>query len=135
MYLHVNTLITSKEFCSFIATLGFTHMTSSPCYPQSNGKAENVVKTVKRLFKKCCESGQFEPLALLDWCNTPSVRALDQGFLGWQYKMLLPMAVSKLQPAFSTSKEAQVQQRGRQQIYFNQHAKELKPIQRGKQYE
>ena len=40
----------SKEFAVFAKTWGFTHVTSSPRYPQSNGKAENAVKTVKRLF-------------------------------------------------------------------------------------
>lgn len=44
--------------------------TSSPWYPQSNGKAKNAVKTVKRLFIKCQEAGQSEFLALLDWCST-----------------------------------------------------------------
>ena len=42
-----------------------------PHYVQSNGKAENVIKTVKRLFTKCSELGQSEFWALLDWSNTP----------------------------------------------------------------
>ena len=62
----------SKEFIVFAKTWGFTHVTSSPHYPQSNGKAENAVKTLKRLFTKCRESGKSEYLALLDWRNTPS---------------------------------------------------------------
>ena len=41
----------STEFDNFAQTWGFEHVTSSPHYPQSNGKAENAVKTVKRLFK------------------------------------------------------------------------------------
>ena len=44
---------TSEEFASFIKKWGFEHVTSSPRYPQSNGKAENAVKTVKQLFTKC----------------------------------------------------------------------------------
>ena len=42
---------------------GFDHVTSSPRYPQSNGKAKNAVKTVKHLFTKCKEAGQSEFLA------------------------------------------------------------------------
>ena len=37
----------SQEFSSFAKTWGFVHTTSSPYYPQSNGKAENAVKTIK----------------------------------------------------------------------------------------
>ena len=62
----------SAEFASFAKKWGFEHVTSSPRYPQSNGKAENAVKTVKRLFTKCRESGQSEFLALMDWRNTPT---------------------------------------------------------------
>ena len=43
----------SAEFSVFSRMWGFDHVTSSPKYPQSNGKAENAVKTVKRFFKKC----------------------------------------------------------------------------------
>ena len=62
----------SSEFSEFAKMWGFDHVTSSPRYPQSNGKGENAVKTVKRLFKKCQESGKSEYLALLDWRNMPT---------------------------------------------------------------
>ena len=81
----------AKEFATFSKSWGFTHVTSSPHYLQSNGKAENAVKTVKRLFKKCHESGQSEHLALLDWRNT-----------GSRCKTLLPTVRSRLQPSFPT---------------------------------
>ena len=42
----------SAEFDNFAKAWGVEHSTSSPRYPQSNGKAENAVKTVKRFFKK-----------------------------------------------------------------------------------
>ena len=55
----------SAEFAVFAQT-------SSPKYPQSNGKAKNAAKTVKSIFKKCKESGRSEFLALPDWHNKPS---------------------------------------------------------------
>ena len=61
------TQFSSAEFAVFARTWNFDHVTSSPRYPQSNGKAENAVKTVKQLFTKCKQSGQSEFQALLDW--------------------------------------------------------------------
>ena len=40
----------SREFKAFAESWSFNHITTSPRYPQSNGKAENAVKTVKRSF-------------------------------------------------------------------------------------
>ncbi|KAK2178690.1 hypothetical protein NP493_533g00035 [Ridgeia piscesae] len=57
---------------SFAKKWAFQHMASSPHYAQSNGKAQNAVNTVKRLFTKCKEDGVSDFLALLDWRNTPS---------------------------------------------------------------
>jgi len=66
------TQFASAEFPVFVETWSFEHHTSSACYPQSNGKAENAVQTVKRLFKKGKALGQSESLALLDWQNVPT---------------------------------------------------------------
>ena len=46
----------SAEFDTFAKIWKFQQRTSSLWYPQSNGKAENAVKTVKRLFLKNHES-------------------------------------------------------------------------------
>ena len=61
----------SAEFKAFTERLDIEHCTSSPGYPQSNGKAENAVRTVKRLFKKAIESGESPEWALLTWRNVP----------------------------------------------------------------
>ena len=42
----------SLEFAKFASCYGFQHLTSSPLYPQSNGQAEHMVKTVKSLLKQ-----------------------------------------------------------------------------------
>ncbi|KAL9981065.1 hypothetical protein ACROYT_G009723 [Oculina patagonica] len=50
---------------SSLLLYGFEHVTSSPYWPQGNGKAEAAVKIVKRMYQK---KGN---LALLDYRNTP----------------------------------------------------------------
>ena len=58
----------AAEVSEFANKWAFKYDTS----PQSNGKAENTVKTVKQLLTKCRKAGQSEYLALLNWCNTPT---------------------------------------------------------------
>ena len=56
----------SREFRQFAMQYGFKHVTSSPEYPQSNGKAEKAVQIVKRLLKKAKENYEDPYLALLN---------------------------------------------------------------------
>ena len=123
----------SEEFDKFAKKWGFEHVTSSPHYPQSNGKAENAVKTVKRLFSKCRESNCSEFLALLDWRNTPT-EGFDsspaQRFFGRRCKTLLPTHGTLLAPQYSTKGDTQAinRQKQRQQHYYDHHTKPLKPL-------
>ena len=57
----------STKLSSFVKKWKFEHLTSSPYYTQSNGKAGNAVKNVERLFNNCREDGTSEFLAMLDW--------------------------------------------------------------------
>ena len=123
----------SSEFRSFATKWGFEHITASPRYPQSNGKVENAVKTVKLLFNKCKDSGQSEYKALLDWRNTPSEgigASPAQRLLGRRCRTLLPATNSLLQPQFSIQEYTQQlnKQKKHQQYYYNKHAHPLKPI-------
>ena len=45
----------SYELARFASEEGFTHCTSSPRYPQNNGKAERTVQTVKAMLKKAVD--------------------------------------------------------------------------------
>ena len=126
----------SAEFASFARKWGFEHIASSPRYPQSNGKAENAVKTVKRLFTKCRETRQSEFHALLDWRNTPTEgvgTSPSQRFLGRCCKTLLPMTGSLLNSRYPTEDDAHGinRQKQRQQHYYDRQVKPLKPIDPG----
>ena len=99
----------SSEFAKFVGQWNFQHITSSPCYLQINGKAENAVCTVERLFTKCRAAGVSEFQALLDWRNTPS-EGMDtsptQRLLGCRCKTLLPTSGTLLTPEFSLVNDA-----------------------------
>ena len=69
---------TSKPVQDFLSDWGIKHATSSPTYPQSNGKAEATVKAMKKLIKASWlrqtvdEDRLFR--GLMQYRNTPSRR-------------------------------------------------------------
>ncbi|XP_052746701.1 uncharacterized protein K02A2.6-like [Bicyclus anynana] len=65
------TVYSSREFKNFMCEWEVRHVTSSPHYPQSNGKSERTVQTVKQLLKKCIDSGQDFYISLLNYRTTP----------------------------------------------------------------
>jgi len=62
----------SYEFQQFVTSYDIEHVTSSPHYPQSNGKVEHAVKIAKGLLKKSKAAGSDFYPALLAWRNTPT---------------------------------------------------------------
>ena len=62
---------------SFATEWGFRHCTASPRYPQSNGKAENSVKTAKAIMQKARQTGEDVWLAVLTWRNDSNDRILN----------------------------------------------------------
>eukprot|EP00794_Sanderia_malayensis_P013313 gene13313-14686_t len=88
------TLLSSK----FSEEWGFTHLTSSPHYPQSNGVAERAGQTVKNLLKK---SG--DPyLAMLSYPPTRLHNGISpaQLLMGRKLRTTLPVTTEKLQPSW-----------------------------------
>ncbi|XP_013382121.1 uncharacterized protein K02A2.6-like [Lingula anatina] len=91
----------SEEFQKFCKAWDITHMTISPYNSRANGKAESVVKTAKRIMRKCKEAGSDPYLAILDHRNTPSQGMLSspvQRLMSRRTKTMLPTAPALLKP-------------------------------------
>ena len=94
------------SFKKFAKDYGFTHVTSSPHFPQPNGQAERTVQTVKSLLRKASDSYK----ALLAYRNT----LLDklglspaQLFIGRRLKTDLPTTAVLLKPEPHNSQEVE----------------------------
>jgi hypothetical protein len=90
-----------EKFRDFSRAWQFRHITSSPAYPQSNGKVENAIKTLKGLIYKAQKDKRDPYLAILDFRNTPT-QALGvspaQRLFNRRTKTLLPTTASLLRP-------------------------------------
>ena len=125
----------SQEFRDFAAAYEFELVTSSPNYPQSNGRVENAVKTAKQLMKKSKQAGTDFYLALLDWRNTPTEGvgcSPMQRLCGRRTRTLLPTATSPLKPTTTPGvREKLLKKKERQTYYYNRGTRELSPLRKG----
>ena len=64
------------QFTDFSTHCGFLHKVSSPRHPQSNGKAESTITSMKKLLNTTWTGRSLDHdklcRALLQYCNTPS---------------------------------------------------------------
>jgi len=65
----------AQEFQHFSKTWQFWLITTSPRYPNNNGKAENAIKAAKKLMKKAKNDKEDAYLALLNYGNSPQHKA------------------------------------------------------------
>ena len=84
-------------FKTFAKEYGFTHLTSSPRYPQGNGAAERAVRTVKSLLEKSDDPY----VALMSYRSTP----LENGYspaellMGRKLRTTIPTITEQLLPS------------------------------------
>jgi len=125
----------SAEFQDFADLYSFEIITSSPTYPQSNGKVENAVKTAQSLMKKAIETKKDPYLALLDWRNTPTEGinvSPAQRLFGRRTKTLLPTPAELLQPKLPEGVPQRLKElKAKQTYYYNRGARELPTLKPG----
>ena len=133
---------TSKMFQEFAKEWGFQHITSSPTYPQSNGKAEATVKSMKKLIQASWTGNRLDEgklaRALLQYRNTPARRdglSPAQKLFGQPIQDLLPAHRRAFAPQWQKSAEEAerraLSHSNKIEQYYNQHARELPEIRIG----
>ena len=116
-----------QAFKQFAIDYGFTHNTSSPHYPRSNGFVENQVKIVKKTIQKAQETKSDVNIALLSLRATP-VSAKIPSPAEMLYKRTIQ---DNLPRRFSKEITELVDRQKSQKYYHDQHIKSLPPLVQG----
>jgi len=139
-----DTLITDNgpQFCSslfsrFARQWSFKHVTSSPCYPRSNGKAESAVKIAKTMIKKCKADNTDIWHAILEWRNTPTDGVGSspvQRLMSRRTRTRLPTSSTLLQPSVTSGvQDRLIQKRQVAKKYYDRGTKSLPQLVIGEQ--
>ncbi|KAJ8356744.1 hypothetical protein SKAU_G00195380 [Synaphobranchus kaupii] len=121
-------------FEDFATEYGFTHVTSSPRYPQANGEAERAVATVKGLWK----GGGNKTKALMIYRATPLGNGYSpaQLLMGRQLRTTIPQLPTSLLPHWPNIggfRQSEKRTKENQQRNYNRRhrALPLPPLQAG----
>ena len=125
----------SEDFKAFSSEWDFHHITSSPYHPESNGRAENAVKTCKSLLTKARADKRDPLLALLEWRNTSS-KGMNaspvQLLYGRRARTRLPVTKSLLVPQVISDVPQKIKSRKqKQKFYYDRHSHELPTLHDG----
>ena len=122
----------SAEFHQFTQAWDFQHLTSSPHYPKSNGKAESAVKIMKSIITKANKDGADVWKAILEWRNSPTPSQGSspvQRLMSRRTRSFLPCKASMYQPEVQCAVPAQVvRKRQVAKSYHDTSAKPLPPL-------
>jgi transposase InsO family protein len=123
-----------ETFKVFSDAWQFSHITSSPHFPQSNGFVERQIQTVKRAFMKAKDSGTDMNAALLCIRTTPIDNQLPSPaelLYGRKIKGNVPVIPQNNLHNKDNIYERLQERQDKQKQYFDQHAKDLPPLQPG----
>lgn len=129
------TQYTSRKFKQFAQEWGFDHVTSSPNYPQSNGKSERTVQTVKQLLLKSIKSNGDFNVALLNFRNTPrdGLSSPAQLLMGRRLRCQLPVHHKLLEPRPINPLEykTMIDKQNKSKMMYDKHCKILPDLKTG----
>ena len=131
-----HTIYASADFAKFAKDWHFQHITSSPRYPQSNGKIESAVQICESIMEKAAR-GKCEPdFGLLDYENTPTELGSSpaQRLFSRRTRNLLPLTRKLLEPETLHTQDVQqnlINSRQKQAFYYNLKGKALPELQPG----
>ena len=133
---------TAKLFKDFSKQWGFTHQLSSPYHPQSNGKIEATVKSMKKLIATSWDTRTLNEdklcHAILQYRNTPSRRdglSPAQKLYGRPIQDTLPAHRRSFATEWQRSAQEADQQAAhtlqQSESYYNEHTQSLPDMQIG----
>ena len=128
----------SEQFAEFASQYGFSHITSSPKYPQSNGEAERAVRTIKDILKRNKIQNGDMYMAMLAYRSTPLENGLSSAelLMGRKLRTTVPVIPQQLNPKLPNKSQLclkENQQREKQRENFNKRHRAVisKPLVRG----
>lgn len=126
----------SHDFKDFAIQWDFTHGTSSPHYPQSNGLAEKTVQTAKAILNKAHAEKKDPYLSLLEHRNTPvdGFQSPSQLLMSRRLRSILPMLGKQLQPQVVDKKLVSATRKlkqTKQRQYYDRTAQPLSTLAQG----
>ena len=90
----------SEQFAEFANQYGFSHITSSPKYPQYNGAAERAVRTINDIMKWNKIQNGDKYMVMLAYRSTPLENGLSPAelLMGRQLRTTVPVIPQQLKP-------------------------------------
>ncbi|XP_062573713.1 uncharacterized protein K02A2.6-like [Saccostrea cucullata] len=117
---------TSQDLSTFAQDYDFSHVTSSPKYPKSNGLAEKTVQIAKRILDKSKADGKDYNLGLVEYRTTPLSLGYSpaQLLMSRKLRSILPVVPDDLKPKVPVRvKELMEAEREKQKGYYDRSAK------------
>ena len=124
----------SAAFADCSIEWGFTHETSSPQYPESNGFAESCVKIVKHTLQHAKYSGTNLRIALQHLKAMPANAKLpspSQMLYNHKIHTTIPSRICNTDPATLQVQEHHEDQAEHAKPYADKHSKQLAPFYAG----
>ncbi|KAF2888338.1 hypothetical protein ILUMI_17833 [Ignelater luminosus] len=127
------TQFSSEKFKDFASNYGFTHITASAKWSQSNGQNESAVKIVKNIFKKCQLTRDDPWLGWMEYRNTPKEHMPSPAQLLYSRNLRtrIPVRSEDLKPKVYRLPEKFVRHQDTVKKYYDKRTRPLQSLREG----